>query len=168
MSFGTFGVLPLLPAPHVAPVIQHEPVHCAQVCRTGDHTVWIDGSGRHSSDPHHRRCGVGCYTDTQERAWLPLRGIRQLAYRAEFLAGVRALEELIDKLSSVIATVWSGRYKPFRASVGIPKAEGLPETGTLRNGRMKAHQTQAAVDLGTESAGLSDATWTNWATIAHK
>eukprot|EP00971_Amphidinium_carterae_P192849 3826945-Amphidinium_carterae.2 len=25
---------------------------------------------RHSSDPQHRRCGVGCFVDTQERAWL--------------------------------------------------------------------------------------------------
>eukprot|EP00971_Amphidinium_carterae_P205751 4083169-Amphidinium_carterae.1 len=61
--------------------------------RTGVGTVWTDGSGRHSSDPHHRRCGVGDYTDTKERVWLPLPGLKQSVYRAEFLALVRALEE---------------------------------------------------------------------------
>eukprot|EP00971_Amphidinium_carterae_P000450 9356-Amphidinium_carterae.2 len=35
------------------------------------HTVWTDGSGRHTSNPHFRRCGVGYVTDTGERAWLP-------------------------------------------------------------------------------------------------
>eukprot|EP00971_Amphidinium_carterae_P077261 1525956-Amphidinium_carterae.1 len=52
----------LLPAPRV-PVIRHfEP---ALVYREGVTTVWTDGSGRYSSDPHHRRCGVGYYADTQ-------------------------------------------------------------------------------------------------------
>eukprot|EP00971_Amphidinium_carterae_P163774 3247167-Amphidinium_carterae.1 len=57
--------------------------------------VRTDGSGRHSSDPHHRRRGVGCYTDTQKtlRVWLLLPGIKQFVYRAEFLAVVKALEE---------------------------------------------------------------------------
>eukprot|EP00971_Amphidinium_carterae_P265866 5274094-Amphidinium_carterae.1 len=50
------------------------------------------GSGRHSSDPQHRRCGVG-YTDTQERLFLPLPGIKQSVYRAELYAVARALEE---------------------------------------------------------------------------
>eukprot|EP00971_Amphidinium_carterae_P046673 919613-Amphidinium_carterae.1 len=51
----------LLPAPRV-PVIRHfEP---ALVCREGVNTVWTDGSGLHSGDLHHRRCGLGCYTDT--------------------------------------------------------------------------------------------------------
>eukprot|EP00971_Amphidinium_carterae_P179435 3558912-Amphidinium_carterae.1 len=45
--------------------------------RAGVTTVWTDGSGRHSSDPHHRRCGVGYYTDTQERVFCALPGIRQ-------------------------------------------------------------------------------------------
>eukprot|EP00971_Amphidinium_carterae_P217638 4320251-Amphidinium_carterae.1 len=60
-------------------------------------TVWTDGSGRHSSDPHHRRCGVGYYTDTQdsrqERVFCALPGIRQSVYRAELHAIARALEE---------------------------------------------------------------------------
>eukprot|EP00971_Amphidinium_carterae_P197857 3926506-Amphidinium_carterae.1 len=49
--------------------------------------------GGHSSDPQHRRCGVGYYTDTQERVTLPLPGLKQSVYGAEFLAVVRALEE---------------------------------------------------------------------------
>eukprot|EP00971_Amphidinium_carterae_P267808 5313340-Amphidinium_carterae.1 len=80
----------ILPASRVAPVITHELV---LVCRTGVITAWTDGSGRHSTDPHYRRCGVGYYTDTQEHVWLPFPGLRQSVCRAEFLAVVRALEE---------------------------------------------------------------------------
>eukprot|EP00971_Amphidinium_carterae_P306070 6082636-Amphidinium_carterae.1 len=36
----------------------------------------------------HRRWGVGYYTDTQERAWFPLSGVKQSVYRAAFLAAV--------------------------------------------------------------------------------
>eukprot|EP00971_Amphidinium_carterae_P154394 3061771-Amphidinium_carterae.1 len=39
--------------------------------------MWTDGSGRHSSNPHFRRCGVGYVTDTGERTWLALPGCRQ-------------------------------------------------------------------------------------------
>eukprot|EP00971_Amphidinium_carterae_P315938 6280158-Amphidinium_carterae.2 len=45
-----------------------------KVWRTGRLPPRTDGSGRHSADPHHRRCGVGYYTDTQEHVWLPLPG----------------------------------------------------------------------------------------------
>eukprot|EP00971_Amphidinium_carterae_P242668 4818288-Amphidinium_carterae.1 len=65
----------LLPAPWVPVVISQD---AAKTC--------VDGSDKHSSGPQHRRCGVGYYTDTQERAWLPLPGIEQSVYRAEFLA----------------------------------------------------------------------------------
>eukprot|EP00971_Amphidinium_carterae_P247479 4914041-Amphidinium_carterae.3 len=63
----------LLPAPQLPAVITHEPalVYKANVVAT----VWTDGSGKHSSDPHHRRRGVAYYTDTQERVWIPLPGI---------------------------------------------------------------------------------------------
>eukprot|EP00971_Amphidinium_carterae_P244791 4860245-Amphidinium_carterae.4 len=50
-------------------------------------------SGKHSSDPHRRGCGVAYNTDTQERVWLPSPGIKQSVYRTEFLSVVRALEE---------------------------------------------------------------------------
>eukprot|EP00971_Amphidinium_carterae_P198504 3939490-Amphidinium_carterae.3 len=30
--------------------------------------------------PNHRECGVGCYTDTQERVRLPLAGLKQSVY----------------------------------------------------------------------------------------
>eukprot|EP00971_Amphidinium_carterae_P284075 5640165-Amphidinium_carterae.4 len=46
----------LLPAPWVLAFISHEP---ALAYRAGVGAVWTDGSGRHSSDPQHRRCGVG-------------------------------------------------------------------------------------------------------------
>eukprot|EP00971_Amphidinium_carterae_P035802 704509-Amphidinium_carterae.1 len=32
--------------------------------RVGVHTAWTDGSGKHSSNPRFRRCGVGYVTDT--------------------------------------------------------------------------------------------------------
>eukprot|EP00971_Amphidinium_carterae_P318110 6323582-Amphidinium_carterae.1 len=41
----------LLPAPRVPAVRTSEP---PLVYRAGVTTVWTDGSGRHSSDPHHR------------------------------------------------------------------------------------------------------------------
>eukprot|EP00971_Amphidinium_carterae_P125098 2478677-Amphidinium_carterae.3 len=62
----------LLPAPRLPAIRTFEP---ALENRAGVITVWTDGSGRHSSDPHHRRCGVGYYTDTQERAVCPLPAI---------------------------------------------------------------------------------------------
>eukprot|EP00971_Amphidinium_carterae_P300434 5969343-Amphidinium_carterae.2 len=46
----------------------------ALVHRVGVVTVWTDASGRHSSDPQHRRCGVGYYTDIQERVFYPYLG----------------------------------------------------------------------------------------------
>eukprot|EP00971_Amphidinium_carterae_P112885 2235513-Amphidinium_carterae.2 len=80
----------LLPAPTQQVVLNHEP---ALVSRPGVHIVSTDGSGRHSSNPHFRRCGVGCYTDTGESVWMPLPGLKQSVYRAEPLATVRALAE---------------------------------------------------------------------------
>eukprot|EP00971_Amphidinium_carterae_P210095 4168052-Amphidinium_carterae.1 len=71
------------------------------------------GSGRHSSNPHFRRCAVGYHTDTGESVWLPLPGLKQFVYRAEGLATLIALEEcqriqLVDR--SVIAKVWSPAF----------------------------------------------------------
>eukprot|EP00971_Amphidinium_carterae_P031051 611118-Amphidinium_carterae.1 len=80
----------LLPAPRIPAIRTFEP---ALEYRAGVTTVWTDGSGRHSSDPHHRRCGVGYYTDTQERVFCALPGIKQSVYRAELHAVARALEE---------------------------------------------------------------------------
>eukprot|EP00971_Amphidinium_carterae_P205631 4080529-Amphidinium_carterae.1 len=51
--------------------------------KAGVHTVWTDGSGRHSSNPHFKRCGVGYVTDTGERSWLALPGCRLSVFRAE-------------------------------------------------------------------------------------
>eukprot|EP00971_Amphidinium_carterae_P276600 5489001-Amphidinium_carterae.1 len=74
----------------VPAILTHEPT---LVHRPGVGIVWTDGSGKHSSDPQHRRCGVGYYTHTQEPVWLLPPGLKQSVYRAEFLAVVRALEE---------------------------------------------------------------------------
>eukprot|EP00971_Amphidinium_carterae_P327379 6458705-Amphidinium_carterae.3 len=48
----------LLPAPQRQVVLNHEP---ALASRLGVRNVWTDGSGRHSSNPHFRRCRVGYY-----------------------------------------------------------------------------------------------------------
>eukprot|EP00971_Amphidinium_carterae_P184113 3655424-Amphidinium_carterae.1 len=51
-------------------------VRCGKaVMKRGVHTVWTDGSGKHSSNPHFRRCGVGYVTYTGERAELLARRI---------------------------------------------------------------------------------------------
>eukprot|EP00971_Amphidinium_carterae_P241971 4804262-Amphidinium_carterae.3 len=67
----------LLPAPRLPAILTKLTYESALVNRAGVVTVWIVGSGRHSSDPQHRRCGIGYYTDTQERVFLPLPGIKQ-------------------------------------------------------------------------------------------
>eukprot|EP00971_Amphidinium_carterae_P291698 5790862-Amphidinium_carterae.1 len=46
----------LLPAPGPGLLPAHEP---ALLPKAGVTTVWTDGSGKHSSNPHFRRCGVG-------------------------------------------------------------------------------------------------------------
>eukprot|EP00971_Amphidinium_carterae_P170445 3377168-Amphidinium_carterae.1 len=123
----------ILPAPRVPPVITHEPV---LVCRTGVVTVWTDASGRHSADPHDRRCGVGYYKDTQEHVWLPLPGLRQSVYRADFLAVVRALEEcqpheVVSDCKGVVKAVQAlqqgrrtpkGRQRPRTSCFASPSA----------------------------------------------
>eukprot|EP00971_Amphidinium_carterae_P112867 2235207-Amphidinium_carterae.1 len=78
------------PAPGPGLLPAHEP---ALVPKVGVTTVWTNGSGRHSSNPHFRRCGVGYVTDTGEQSWMALPGIRQSVFRVELLAVVRALEE---------------------------------------------------------------------------
>eukprot|EP00971_Amphidinium_carterae_P338515 6475883-Amphidinium_carterae.1 len=56
------------PAPPPVPLPTRE---LALVLRQGVDAVWTDGSGRHSSNPHFRRCGVGYVTDAGERVCLP-------------------------------------------------------------------------------------------------
>eukprot|EP00971_Amphidinium_carterae_P176094 3490676-Amphidinium_carterae.1 len=76
--------------------LEHIVHHCpawSLVSRHGAHIVWINGSGRHSNNPHFRRCGVGYYTDTG--VWLALPRLKQSVNHAELLATVtvRALEK---------------------------------------------------------------------------
>eukprot|EP00971_Amphidinium_carterae_P342603 6481963-Amphidinium_carterae.2 len=60
--------------------------------RLGVHTVWADGSGRHSSNPHFRRCGVGYYTDAGVSVCMPLPGLKQFAIgRNSWLMSLHAL-----------------------------------------------------------------------------
>eukprot|EP00971_Amphidinium_carterae_P071395 1411953-Amphidinium_carterae.1 len=124
--------------------------------RAGVHTVWTDGFGRHSSDPHHRRCGVCYYTDSQERAWLLLLGIRQSVYRAPFLVVARALEECKPR---VIVSDCKGAIKAVQAlQNGFRHPEGwnrdlekrifLALLPGQRIRSMKAYQMQAAVEHG--------------------
>eukprot|EP00971_Amphidinium_carterae_P291454 5786107-Amphidinium_carterae.3 len=104
--------------PKVPAILTHEP---ALVNRTGVGTVCTDGSGRHSSDPQHRRCGVGYYTDTQERVWLLLPGFKQSVHSAESLVVVRALEECQPHEVVSDCKKWSKPPKPCKLSAEDPK-----------------------------------------------
>eukprot|EP00971_Amphidinium_carterae_P058017 1147456-Amphidinium_carterae.1 len=60
LTTGTLALPPppkgghLLPAPPLGLLLAHEP---ALVPEVGVSIVWTDGSGKHSSNPHFRRCG---------------------------------------------------------------------------------------------------------------
>eukprot|EP00971_Amphidinium_carterae_P308424 6129100-Amphidinium_carterae.1 len=74
----------------------------------GVQTVWTDGSGRHSSNPHYRRCGVGYVTD------------RQSVFRAELLALVRALEECnVDEGRITLENLQGNQEVDKVANIGI-------------------------------------------------
>eukprot|EP00971_Amphidinium_carterae_P199830 3966460-Amphidinium_carterae.1 len=124
--------------------------------KAGVHTVWTDGSGRRSSNPHFRRCGVGYVTDTGEKSWLALPGCRQSVFRAELLAVVRVLEECQP---SRVASDCKGVVKALQAIQSgqrMPKGRhrdleerarrALPQACQLH--WVKAHQTRQAVDEG--------------------
>eukprot|EP00971_Amphidinium_carterae_P157877 3129683-Amphidinium_carterae.1 len=98
----------------------------------------------HSSDPHHRRCGVGHCTDTQDRVWLPLPGIKQSVYRAEFLAVVRAVEEcqpheVISGCKGLLkrsSSCYSGRITADDLH-GNGQADALVKQGTAAHGQFE-------------------------------
>eukprot|EP00971_Amphidinium_carterae_P241279 4790823-Amphidinium_carterae.1 len=143
----------LLPAPRAPAVISHEP---ALVYRAGVGTVWTDTSSRHSSDPQHRRCGVGYCTDTQEKAWLPLPGIEQSVYRAE----LRALEEcqpheVVSDCKGVVKEavqdLQTGRRTPTGRNRDLEKRALNALLSLLPGHRirwMEAHMKQADTDFG--------------------
>eukprot|EP00971_Amphidinium_carterae_P274226 5442339-Amphidinium_carterae.1 len=145
-----------------------------------------------------RRCGVSYYTDTQERAWLPLLGIKQSVYWAEFLAVVRAREECqphetVTECKGVVRavqTVQTGRRHPKGRNSDLEKRGLLVLLPGQRIRWMEAHQKQDTVDRGVVTAedhhgngqadvlanqGTAahgpldpDATWTRWADFADK
>eukprot|EP00971_Amphidinium_carterae_P300281 5966062-Amphidinium_carterae.1 len=88
---------------------------------------WTDGSGRHSSNPHFRRCGVGYVTDTGERARLPLPGCWQSVFRAELQAVVRALEEYNPRR---VVNDCKGVVKALQAIQSGGQAKDSPRGGT--------------------------------------
>eukprot|EP00971_Amphidinium_carterae_P328983 6461173-Amphidinium_carterae.3 len=119
----------LLPAPQVLVVLHHELGLVSLVYREGVTTVWTDGSGRHSSHPQHRRCGMGYYTDTNS------------VYRAEFLVVARVLEEcheIVSDCKGVVKAVQAlqtgkrhpkGRDRSRKESPSCPaswRGSGLP------------------------------------------
>eukprot|EP00971_Amphidinium_carterae_P011712 230580-Amphidinium_carterae.2 len=104
----------LLPTPPPGALPAHEP---ALVMSAGAHTVWTDGFGRHSSNPHFRKCGVGYVTDTGERSWRALPGCRQSVFRAQLLTVARALEEcqprrVVSDCKGVVKAIQSGHRLP--------------------------------------------------------
>eukprot|EP00971_Amphidinium_carterae_P317077 6303192-Amphidinium_carterae.1 len=106
-------------------------------------TVWTDGSGRHSSDPQHRCCGVGYCTDTQERVFLPLSGIKQSVYRAELHAVARALRNASHMKWSATAKDLSRLFRPCKQAEDNPKGG----TETLSN-EFKMHSSLASAYVG--------------------
>eukprot|EP00971_Amphidinium_carterae_P215375 4274428-Amphidinium_carterae.2 len=92
--------------------------HILLVLRQAVDTVWTDGSGRHSSNPHFRRCGAGYVTDNGERVWFPL---------PELFAVVRALEECspqdvvkAQKRTKLNRPLWTAE-SPWRTSKATRK-----------------------------------------------
>eukprot|EP00971_Amphidinium_carterae_P249088 4944270-Amphidinium_carterae.1 len=143
----------LLPAPPPGLLPAHEP---ALVMKAGVRTVWTDGSGRHSSNPHFRRCGVGYVTDTGERCWMALPGCRQSVFRAELLSVVRALEECqpsrvvsdCKRVVKALQAIQSGHRLPKGRHRDLEERarRALPQACQLQ--WVKAHQTREAVDEG--------------------
>eukprot|EP00971_Amphidinium_carterae_P253770 5037781-Amphidinium_carterae.4 len=131
---------------------------------TGD-TYPRTGPGRHSSDPQHRRCGVGYYTDTQERVWLPLPGLKQSVYRAEFL---------VCALSCQGFASFANRQTPPERTQPWIKAH-LKQTA-VDSGRITAddfqgsQQADVLANQGTAQHGRlePDATWLTWADFANE
>eukprot|EP00971_Amphidinium_carterae_P173632 3442183-Amphidinium_carterae.1 len=70
-------------------------VHCGPSCiksvekpdATTAPLAWVSSCASHRSDPHHRCCGVGYFTDTRDMVWLLLPGVRQSVFRADLLGG---------------------------------------------------------------------------------
>eukprot|EP00971_Amphidinium_carterae_P060485 1197160-Amphidinium_carterae.1 len=140
--------------------------------------VWeLSGlTGRHSSDPQHRRCGVGHYTDTQERVWLPLLSLKQSVYRAEFLAVARALEECHPH---EVVSDCQGVVKALQASQTggrHPKERAIAWRVDVDSGRMTAddfqgnQQADVPANQGMAQHGPlePDPTWLTWADFANK
>eukprot|EP00971_Amphidinium_carterae_P207680 4120927-Amphidinium_carterae.2 len=95
--------------------------------RRGVHTVWTDGSGRHSNNPHFRRCGVGYSTDTEERAWLPLPGCLAAGNPSLELNSWPLYEPWKNAMPgewSVIAKELSKPCRPYNVAEGSPR-EGI-------------------------------------------
>eukprot|EP00971_Amphidinium_carterae_P172100 3412156-Amphidinium_carterae.4 len=149
--------------------------------RAGVVTVWIDGSGRHSSDPHHRRCGVGYYTDTQEKVFYPLPGIKQSVYRAEWHAVARALEEcrpheVVSDCKGVVKAVQAlqtGRRQP---KGGTETSSNECKMPSFQGGAITADdlhgngQADILANEGTAAHGNLDpeGPWLRWADFANK
>eukprot|EP00971_Amphidinium_carterae_P279091 5540269-Amphidinium_carterae.1 len=126
------------------------------VPKAGGHTVWTDGSGKHSRNPHFRRCGVGYVTDTGEKCWMALPGIRQSVFRAELLAVVRALEEcqprrVVSDCKGVVKALQAiqrGHRLPKGRHKDLEERARRSLTQDCRLQWVKAHQTRDAVEEG--------------------
>eukprot|EP00971_Amphidinium_carterae_P193535 3840311-Amphidinium_carterae.1 len=101
--------------------------------KAGVSTLWTDGSGRHSSNPHFRRCGVNqlAMSLTRERGvgWRFLAvGNQSLELNSYRLFGL--WRNASPAVLSVTVKVWSTPYRPYKVVTGCPK-EG---TGILKRG----------------------------------
>eukprot|EP00971_Amphidinium_carterae_P350642 6491664-Amphidinium_carterae.1 len=107
--------------------------------------LWLSGNPHE----HFRRCGVGYYTDIGESVFLPLPGLKQSVYRAEFLVVVRALEEckpkrLVSDCKGVVCCLHAlkaGRRHPKGRHRDIESRALIALPAGVETVWMKAHQT---------------------------
>eukprot|EP00971_Amphidinium_carterae_P050924 1002665-Amphidinium_carterae.2 len=137
----------LLPAPRLPAIITHEP---AVVYRANIATVWTDGSGKHSSDLHHRRCGVAYYTLTRKN----VSGYLYQASSNPFLEECQPHEVVSDCKGVVKLTVkavqalQTGHRTPKGCNRDLEKRVLAAFLPGQRIRWMKAHLTQVDVDSG--------------------
>eukprot|EP00971_Amphidinium_carterae_P244363 4852131-Amphidinium_carterae.1 len=72
------------------------PLQCPEEVSSGtttDEVPFTDGSGKHLTEPNHRRCGIGVSGETTKLSY-PLPGCWQSVYRAELHAIMVACERM--------------------------------------------------------------------------
>eukprot|EP00971_Amphidinium_carterae_P028195 555248-Amphidinium_carterae.1 len=123
------------------------------------------GPGRHSSNPHFRRYGVDYYTDTGESVFLPLPGLKQAVYRAEFLAVVRRLKSASRK---GLAEPWPRFRLGFKSWMKAHQTDRDAEEGRVDGSDLHGnHQADVAANRGTSEHVPFEPSeeWKHWSAV---